>query len=81
MKKLYRSDTDAIVAGVIGGLGEYLDTDPTFLRAIFIFILVFSGFLPAIIAYFLASLVIPRRQQGGAVVQSTIHLGGESHDR
>ena len=80
MKKLYRSDKNAIVAGVIGGLGEYLETDPVFLRVIFIFILVFTGFLPSIIAYFLAALVIPRRRGGGAIVESTIHLGGESHD-
>jgi len=28
MKKLYRSDTNKVLAGVCGGIGEYLDIDP-----------------------------------------------------
>jgi len=78
MKKLYRSDTDKVVAGVIGGLGEYLATDPVFLRVIFVFILVFTGFLPSILAYFLAALVIPQKPRSGNP-ERVIHLGGESH--
>lgn len=32
MKKLYRSNNDRLLAGVIGGLGEYFDIDPVLLR-------------------------------------------------
>ena len=60
MKKLYRSDSTKIIFGILGGLGEYFDVDPVLLRAIFIFVLVFSGFLPAILVYLLAALIIPR---------------------
>ncbi|HEX9804087.1 MAG TPA: PspC domain-containing protein, partial [Candidatus Dojkabacteria bacterium] len=28
-KKLYRSETNKVLAGVCGGLGEYFDIDPT----------------------------------------------------
>lgn len=34
MKKLYRSSTDKILAGVCGGLGRYFDIDPTIFRLI-----------------------------------------------
>lgn len=59
-KKLYRSSKDKIVAGVFGGLGEYLNVDPTILRLSWILITVFTGFIPGIIVYILAAVVIPR---------------------
>ena len=31
-KRLYRSSTDKIFLGVCGGIGEYLDVDPTIIR-------------------------------------------------
>ncbi|MCA9381478.1 PspC domain-containing protein [Candidatus Dojkabacteria bacterium] len=42
MKKLYRSNKDRVIAGVCGGLGEYLNIDPVILRIIFA-IALFSG--------------------------------------
>ncbi|MBQ7550575.1 MAG: PspC domain-containing protein [Bacteroidales bacterium] len=46
-KKFYRSSTDKKIAGVCGGLGEYLDIDPTIIRIIFLVALLCcgSGFL------------------------------------
>lgn len=43
----------------MGGLGDYFDLDATILRLIGILIFVFTGFVPGIVAYFLAVLVIP----------------------
>ena len=61
MKKLFRSDKDRIIAGIFGGLGEYLDIDPVLLRLGWLLITVFTGFIPGIIAYAVAILIIPRR--------------------
>ena len=36
MKKLYRSRTDVMIAGVCGGLAKYLDIDPTAVRLVFV---------------------------------------------
>jgi phage shock protein C len=46
-KKFYRSSTDKKIAGVCGGLGEYLEIDPTIIRIIFLVALLCfgSGFL------------------------------------
>jgi len=59
MKKLYRSNTNKIFAGVFGGLGEYFNVDPVVLRFFWIVIVVFTGFAPGIIAYILAIFIIP----------------------
>ena len=42
-KKLYRSRSNRMVAGVAAGLGEYLDTDPTIIRLIFAFLVLLGG--------------------------------------
>ena len=58
-KKLYRSRTDKKVCGVCGGLAEYLDMDPTIIRLICAFAILFAGF--GLLAYFIAALVIPNQ--------------------
>jgi phage shock protein C len=59
MKKLYRSQNNKSLYGVLGGLGEYYDQDPTILRLIFIVLLVCTGLFPFALIYLLAVLVIP----------------------
>ena len=59
MKKLYRSNQDKKISGVCSGLGNYFNIDPTLIRLLFIFLMVFTGFLPVIIAYFILVLIIP----------------------
>ena len=59
MKRLYRSEHDKVFAGVLGGLGEYLDIDPTILRLIYILIAVLTGLAPAVIGYIIAYLIVP----------------------
>jgi phage shock protein PspC (stress-responsive transcriptional regulator) len=58
MKKLYRSKTDRKIAGICGGLGKYLDVDPTVIRIGFL-ILLLPGGLPGIVPYLLLWLVVP----------------------
>ena len=55
-RKLYRSNNNKMLYGVCGGLGEYLNIDPTIVRLIWA-IFICSG--PGIIAYFIAALIIP----------------------
>lgn len=58
-KKLYRSRKNRILAGVLGGFGDYFNLDPTILRIAWILVTLFTGFFPGVIAYFLAILIIP----------------------
>lgn len=58
-KKLYRSEKDKVLAGICGGLGEYLNVDPTVLRVVWLLIVIFSGIFPGVIAYIIAIFIIP----------------------
>lgn len=62
MKRLYRSRVDRRIAGVCGGLAEYLDIDPTMIRLLSVLILIFTGFVPMIIVYLIAWVIIPERR-------------------
>lgn len=56
MKKLHRSRTNKVVAGVAGGVAEYFDIDPVIVRLVF-FGLLFSGAF--IFAYIAAWIFVP----------------------
>ncbi|WP_099470142.1 PspC domain-containing protein [Konateibacter massiliensis] len=55
-KKLYRSRTNRFICGVCGGIGEYLNIDPTIIRLLLV-LLAFTG--TGILAYFIAAIIIP----------------------
>ena len=59
-KKLYKSDTNRMICGVCGGVGEYFNIDPTIVRLLF----VFFGLTAAagIIAYIIAAIIIPQQE-------------------
>ena len=64
MKKLYRSETDKKIGGIVGGLGEYFELDSALLRLIVLFIIFVTGIVPGIISYIVALLVAPKRNLG-----------------
>jgi phage shock protein C len=60
-RRLYRSRTDKIIGGVCGGLGEYLELDPVFVRIVAV-LLLFTGWgLPA---YIIAWIIMPAPPEG-----------------
>jgi phage shock protein C len=60
MKKIYRSQEDKKIAGILGGLGELFDIDPTLLRLLFVFIGLATGIIPLVVAYLIGWIIIPR---------------------
>lgn len=60
-KKLYRSDTNRVFAGVCGGIAEYLDVDPTLIRVCYMALSIFSAAFPGLLLYILLILIIPSR--------------------
>ncbi|MGN0519787.1 MAG: PspC domain-containing protein [Candidatus Fimenecus sp.] len=59
-KKLYRSKTDKMLCGVLGGLAEYLDVDATLIRILYAALAVFSAGFPGIVLYIICAIVIPQ---------------------
>jgi phage shock protein C len=60
-KKLYRSNTNKVFAGICGGMGEYFDVDPTIIRLFWLIIVLLSGIFPGIVAYILALFIVPKK--------------------
>ncbi|MEX2054574.1 MAG: PspC domain-containing protein [Candidatus Andersenbacteria bacterium] len=58
-KKLNRSSTKKVLAGVCGGLGEYSGIDPVVIRLIWALVVVFTGFVPGVLVYIIAIFLIP----------------------
>ncbi|MCI6503592.1 MAG: PspC domain-containing protein [Prevotella sp.] len=57
-KKLTRSNNRKM-AGVCAGIAEYLDIDPTVIRALWAFISIFFWLLPGIILYIVLAIIMP----------------------
>lgn len=56
-KRLYRSRDNKIFLGVLGGIAEYLEVDPTIVRIIYILLCLAHGAF--ILLYFLMAIVMP----------------------
>lgn len=60
MKKLYRSENDKMVSGVLGGFAEYFNIDATVMRlgyVLFTLLTCFAG----ILFYIIAWIIIPMK--------------------
>ncbi|MBS7389677.1 MAG: PspC domain-containing protein [Ruminococcus sp.] len=58
-KKLYKSNSDKMLAGVLGGFAEYIGVDSTLVRLVYVLIAMFSAGFPGILFYIICALVIP----------------------
>lgn len=58
-KALTRSN-DKMIAGVCGGLAEYLGWSPTMMRIAFVLVSIVSAAFPGILVYLVLSVVMPR---------------------
>lgn len=56
-KKLYKSNTNKMICGVCGGLGEFLGVDPTIIRLVWAVLGLMGG--TGIVAYLIAAVIIP----------------------
>lgn len=61
-KKLYRSTTNRMLAGVCAGMAEYFNIDPTLARVIAI-VLFITPCLPALLTYLIMWALIPEKKQ------------------
>jgi phage shock protein C len=57
---LYRSRQHKLIAGVCGGLAEWLGWDPTLVRVLYVVVSIASVAFPGIIAYVILWMVMPK---------------------
>lgn len=60
-KRLYRIERGKKLAGVCGGIGEYLNIDPTVIRLLWIFLTLFFG--SGVLAYIIAVFIMPTKSE------------------
>ncbi len=65
-RRLRRSPDQKMIAGVIGGLAEYFERDPSILRILYVFISIFSAAFPGIFVYLILWAIVPMKKPGEA---------------
>ncbi len=66
-RKLVRSQTDSMLGGVCGGLGEYLSVDSTLIRLAFVLLTLWGGH--GLLLYIIMLIVVP---PAGNVKETTL---------
>jgi len=56
-RKLYRSRSQRMIAGVCGGLADYFNIDATLVRVLFLLLAVFGG--TGLVIYIVMWLIVP----------------------
>lgn len=68
--KLHRSRQHCMIAGVMGGIAEYLGWSPTVVRLLFVIISSVSVAVPGILIYFILWIVMPKATQSSYVPEA-----------
>ena len=76
-RRLERSRTDRVVAGVCGGLGDYFDIDPVIFRIAFVVLAFVGG--AGFLLYPAAWLLLPEEGHHRSIGESWVHRGKRGH--
>lgn len=71
-RRLYRSRTDRVLAGLCGGIGEYFGFDPSLVRLVTVLVAILTGILPLLVVYIVAALIVPERGDGAEAAAAGI---------
>lgn len=61
---LQRSRKNKMIAGVCGGIAEWLGWDPTWVRVIYVLVSILSAGFPGILIYVVLWIVMPEAPRG-----------------
>lgn len=59
-KRLTRSDTNKMVAGVCAGIADYFDIDPAVVRILYVVLTICSAAFPGLLMYIILMLLMPQ---------------------
>jgi phage shock protein C len=60
-KKLYKSDSNKVIAGVCAGIGEFFNIDATLVRLGWVLFALLGG--SGLLAYLICALIIPKKTE------------------
>ena len=73
--KLYRSETDRMIAGVCGGLAKFFNVDATLVRLVFLLLLFLGG--SGFLLYFILWIIVPQESHAGSSTQDVVQANAE----
>ena len=62
-KRLTRSSKDKMLAGICGGIAEYMVVDPTIIRLVFALATFFTVVFPGVLIYLIMWIVVPKDRE------------------
>jgi len=74
-QKLYRSETDRMIAGVCGGLAKYFSVDTTLVRLVFLLLLFLGG--SGFLLYFILWIIVPRESHLTGTPQEVVQANAQ----
>ena len=60
MKRFHRSQTEKMIAGIVGGIAETYAIDPNLLRLALVFLGVATGIVPLVVTYIVGWFIISK---------------------
>ena len=77
-RRLYRSRSDRVLAGICGGLAEHFGSDPAIVRLGVVILAILTGIVPMLVLYIVAAIVIPEGTAGAEAVDrpARVNSGG-----
>ena len=61
MKELKKSNSNRVICGVCGGVGEYFSVDPTLIRLLWVAFCALGG--SGVLAYLVAAVIMPENNE------------------
>ena len=60
LAKLHRSRNNSMIAGVMGGIAEYVGWSPMWVRLLFVIISMLSAAVPGVLIYIVLWIIMPK---------------------
>lgn len=68
MQKRLTKSRNKVLTGVFGGIAEYFNLDPAWVRIIGAAVIIFTGFFPGTLLYIIAAMVMPEAGSSSSVM-------------
>jgi phage shock protein C len=68
MNRLYLSSNDKKLAGICGGIAEFMEVDSTIVRLLAVILALITAVVPFCLAYIIAWIIVPHKPRNGKLL-------------